>query len=94
MSKYNAATKNANFTIKGIERDDYRDQSIWTIATTSPISIEAGGLCRILPAGSVFKYTDAYEADEDEVLDCILARGILDACNISDGAFEQMLEEG
>lgn len=93
MSKYNKLTKDKEFNVSLVMRNYNDDESEWEIELLEPIFLNDG---RFVKAGATFTYFDELTAEEEDVITYIQARGILDACNITDGDFEYtyLFEEG
>lgn len=89
MSRYNQYTTDADISVKLVERDEGNDKSIWVVTTTTPIDfIAPSGLLRTVPEDSEFKFEGEFDATEDEATCYVKARGLLDACGVSDADFE------
>lgn len=62
-------------------------------ADIGTITFVEGGWLRVLPNTTEFRYIAPDGYTREDVEDYVETRGILDACDISDGDFEQMLED-
>lgn len=88
----NNGTKGQKITVKLIERDEWNGKSIWEVSNVDQIDFVYGGHAKSLPAGSRFEYTDALDTTTEEVEGTVWSQGILSACDVTLGEFEQMLE--
>lgn len=90
MSKYNKYTK-MPVLARYVGQVDSGEE--WAVSPVNTITFVEGGWLRVLPRDTEFKYIAPDGDTREEVEDYIENRGILDACNISDGDFERMLED-
>ena len=93
MSIYNDYTKNADVSVKLIERNEQSDKSVWGVTLNRDITKLGRTDEKILKSGAIFKCEAEYDVKEDDVLNYVHSRGLLDACSISDAEFEGLLEE-
>lgn len=89
MLYYNKLTKNAEFEVKLIEKNESRDSADWNVKLTKDIDLGD----KYIPAGSEFKYNSAYDDTEEEVINDIASNGIELACNLSDNDIEGFYAE-
>lgn len=90
MSIYNKYTK-VPVEARYIGQVDSGDE--WAVRPVITITFVEGGWLRVLPNTTEFRYIAPDGYTREDVEDYVKTRGILDACDISDGDFEQMLED-